>query len=150
MTPETSEISFQRAQADDDAIRALLEESKLPTESVGRTTTEFFVAERFGVVVGVAGFEFYGEDALLRSVAVQPELRNSGVGSRLVDWMIAFASQKGLKNIFLLTNTAQRFFERKGFTVTDRSTVTNKDLSSSSEFAHICPVSSICMKLDLR
>ena len=142
------EISYRKAKASvTTGIRLLLEESKLPTESLGRDTTEFFIAQSAGRVIGVAGFEFYGSDALLRSVAIPADLQNKGIGSGLVDWMLAQAKIRGTKRIILLTTTAQTFFERKGFEVTDRSAVRNEAITSSSEFTHACPVSAVCMTL---
>jgi amino-acid N-acetyltransferase len=140
------EISYRKAYVSEtDAIRSLLEKSELPTESLGRNTTEFFVAESAGRIVGVAGFEFYGNDALLRSVAIPADLQNRGIGSRMVDWMLAHAKSRGTRRIVLLTDTAKKFFERKGFEVTDRSAIRNEAMTSSSEFTHACPVSAVCM-----
>jgi amino-acid N-acetyltransferase len=145
------EISYREAKArETDAIRSLLEESELPTESVGKNTTEFFVAESAGRIVGIAGFEFYGSDALLRSVAIPADLQNKGIGSGMVDWMLAQAKTRGTRRIVLLTDTAQKFFERKGFEVTDRSAIRNEAMTSSSEFTDACPVSAVCMILHLQ
>lgn len=142
------EISYRKAKlSETDAIRSLLEKSELPTESLGRNTTEFFVAESASRIVGVAGFEFYGRDALLRSVAISADLQNKGIGSRMVDWMLAQAKTRGTKRIVLLTDTAQKFFERKGFEVTNRSAIHNEAMTSSSEFTDACPVSAVCMTL---
>lgn len=150
MISHTVDVSLRQAlDSDANAIRKLLEESNLPTESLGRNTTEFFVAESAGTVVGIAGFEFYGEDALLRSVAIRADVRNSGIGSRLVDWMIDQAKERGIEKIVLLTETARKFFERKGFAVVDRSTIVNNAMTASSEFTDACPTSATCMMLRL-
>lgn len=138
------------AGADEPQIRALLEHARLPTESLGTNQTEFFVAEENGLIVGVAGFEYYGDDALLRSVAVFSDQRNKGVGSSFVDWMIARAKVQGMARIVLLTETAKRFFEKKGFVVVDRSLIVNAALKNSSEFTTLCPTSSTTMTLELR
>lgn len=145
------DISYHKANAGDtDDIRSLLEKSNLPTESLGKNTTEFFIGESAGRIAGIAGFEFYGSDALLRSVAIPADLRSKGIGSGLIDWMLTQAKSRGAKRIVLLTNTAQKFFERKGFAVTDRSILHNEAMTSSSEFTHACPVSAVCMTLELR
>ena len=144
------EISYRKAKpTETDAIRSLLEKSELPTESLGTNTTEFFVAESSNKLLGIAGFEFYGDDALLRSVAIQPELQSNGIGSQLVDWMIFLAQERGVRKIVLLTETAQKFFERKGFTVVDRSSIVNQAMKDSSEFTGACPISAVSMKLDI-
>ncbi|TSA17893.1 GNAT family N-acetyltransferase [bacterium] len=144
------EISYRKAKpTETDAIRSLLEKSELPTESLGTNTTEFFVAESFNKLLGIAGFEFYGDDALLRSVAIQPELQSKGIGSQLVDWMISLAKEREIRKIVLLTETAQKFFERKGFTVVDRSSIVNQAMKDLSEFTGACPISAVSMKLDI-
>jgi amino-acid N-acetyltransferase len=142
--------SYRKAtKIDEPQIRALLEEAQLHTESLGGTITEFFVAEQDGVIIGVAGFEYYGDDALLRSVAIQSNCRNNGTGSAMIDWMLARAKERHIKKIVLLTNTARKFFEKKGFVVVDRSLITNEAMKKSSEFAYLCSPSSTIMMMTL-
>jgi amino-acid N-acetyltransferase len=141
---------FRKATAvDGPAIRVLLEDANLPTESLGGALTSFFVAEQDGMIVGVAGFEYFGHDALLRSVAIQPGLRNAGIGSAFVDWMLAEAKRTQIKRVVLLTETAKNFFGKKGFTVVARSGVQNAAMTQSSEFVTACPASATTMMLDL-
>ncbi len=136
--------------ADRNTIQKLLETVNLPTESVDSGATTFYIAEENRSVIGVAGFEFYGKDALLRSVAVPPRLQKKGIGERIVDSMIATAREHHFKRIVLLTETAEGFFKRKGFTVVDRTGIHNDALQRSSEFTTACPTSAICMELILR
>jgi amino-acid N-acetyltransferase len=143
-------ISYRKAtQTDEPIIRAVLEESKLHTESLGGKITEFFLAEQGGVIVGVAGFEYYGDDALLRSVAILSRERNKGTGSAMIDWMLSRAKEQRIKRIVLLTNTAKKFFEKKGFTVVPRATITNEAMQKCSEFAYLCSDSSTTMTMNL-
>jgi len=139
----------QATEKDTSAIRSLLESHKLPTETVGTTLTEFYFAISHEAIVGVAGFEYYGEDALLRSVAVPTSLQKKQIGSQLVDWMLSLAKQKGIKRIVLLTETASMFFAKKGFITVDRSFIKNETLKMSSQFCGGCCSSAACMKLDL-
>ncbi|MCX6144239.1 MAG: arsenic resistance N-acetyltransferase ArsN2 [Ignavibacteriales bacterium] len=134
---------------DESQIRALLEQAQLPTESLGTNVTEFFVAEQDGAIVGAAGFEYYGDDALLRSLAIQANQRNLGLGSSLVDWMLSRAIELRIKRIVLLTDTACKFFQKRGFQVVSRSFITNDAMKKSSEFASVCPASSTTMILNL-
>jgi amino-acid N-acetyltransferase len=143
-------IMYRRATgADEPHTRALLEQAQLPTESIGGHVTEFYVAEADGAIVGVAGFEFYGVDALLRSVAIRSNLQRKGLGSSLVDWMLSTAKEHRVKRLVLLTNTAGKFFEKKGFQVIDRTLIANDAMKKSSEFASVCPASSTTMMLNL-
>jgi len=143
-------ISYRQAtEKDTAAIRSLLESQKLPTETVGTKITEFYLAFEHEDIIGVAGFEYYGEDALLRSVAVPASLQKKRIGSQLVDWMISLAKQKGIEKIVLLTETAAKFFAKKGFIIVDRSSIKNEQMKKSSQFGSCCCSSAICMKLDL-
>jgi amino-acid N-acetyltransferase len=143
-------ISFRRAiKSETDTIRSILESHRLPTESVGTDSTEFFVAIHNAGIVGIAGYEYYGDDVLLRSVVVPASQQNKGIGSQIVDWMIALAKQKEIKRIILLTETATKFFTKKGFATVDRSTITNDALKKSSQFGGCCCNSAVCMMLSL-
>ena len=139
----------QATEIDIAAIRSLLESQKLPTETVGTTLTEFYLAVENKIIAGVAGFEYYREDALLRSVAVPTSLQKKQIGSQLVDWMISLAKQKNVKRIVLLTETASKFFAKKGFMPIERSSIKNEALKRSSQLCGGCCSSAICMKFDL-
>ncbi len=83
-----------------------------------------FVAEVEGKVVGVVGVgpgEFSGT-AALTSLWVDPRIRGSGVGSALIDAVVAWARGQGLSQIRLwvteLNQVAQALYERHGFTRT--------------------------------
>jgi amino-acid N-acetyltransferase len=111
--------------------------------------TEFYLAVENKIIAGVAGFEYYREDALLRSVAVPTSLQKKQIGTQLVDWMLSMAKQKGIKRIVLLTETASIFFAKKGFMAVDRSSINNDLMKKSSQFGSCCCSLAICMKLDL-
>jgi amino-acid N-acetyltransferase len=144
------QIKMRRAVEEDrDAICGLLKQVKLPTGSIDTKNALFFVGEIDGRIAAMAGFEFYGSDALLRSVAVRPELQRKGLGDQVADFMITAACVRHVRRIVLLTETAQAFFERKGFRVVDRSSIVNDEMKRSSEFTFACPVSAVCMILDL-
>lgn len=136
--------------ADREKIRSLLEEVNLHTESVDGDVTRFYIAEDGGEMVGLAGFEFYEGDALLRSVAVRPGLQKLGIGSGMVDLMIEEADRMGIRRLILLTQTAKDFFAKKKFRLVGRSEVGNEALGKSSEFKYACPASAVCMMLQLK
>jgi len=140
----------QADQHDTEAIRSLLNSQNLPTETIGTAATDFYVAVDQDAVVGTAGFEYYGDDLLLRSVAVPSALQRKHIGSQMVDGMIALARKKRMKRIVLLTETASRFFAGKGFTVVERSSIANDAMRQSSQFDGGCCSSASCMVLDLK
>jgi amino-acid N-acetyltransferase len=58
------------------------------------------------------------------------------------------AKKKKLKAIYLLTETARDFFQKKGFTAVHREQVP-EEVKASSEFAHVCPTSAVVMMLPI-
>lgn len=136
--------------ADLAAISMLLNAAGLPTADLA-CAHEFqsWVLEEERSIVGVVGLERFGRDALLRSLAVAPEHRKRGLGHELVARLEHDAQIDGIQQLVLLTETAQPFFGRLGYTVTDRSQV-SPDVRQSAEFRSVCPVSAICMSKALR
>ena len=136
--------------ADDPTVRDLLDGAHLSPASVGTGRTSFFLAEAGGNVVGTAGLETFGADALLRSVAVPEHWRNRGIGAALVDAVIDAARRSRMRRMFLLTETADVFFSRRGFTPAPRHATGNRALEESEQFASACPTSAVCMVMVLR
>lgn len=132
-------------------IRNLLDSAGLPTEGVTEVSVDNFVTMRNGEgsIVGVAGVEFYGRQALLRSVCVRPDYRGRGLGGRLVAAVLRRARARGCTEVVLLTTTAEKYFEKKGFRRVQRSEITGP-VTSSVEFQRACPETAIAMKMDLR
>lgn len=134
------------------AIEELLVASGLPTAGVAEALRGFFVAEAADVsgrIVGVIGLEnCCAEYALLRSVAVAPEWRGSGVGRRLVERVVADAESRGMKALYLLTTTAERYFPSFGFVKTTRDAVPDA-VKGTVEFREACPASATVMMRQL-
>ena len=137
-----SEVSLRpAAPADLAGAQQLLADSDLPTEGVAEHWgPEYVVAEWEGRVAGVAGIERHGDHGLLRSVAVSAPLRGSGLGARLVEDRLRWAERQGIRDIYLLTNTAATWFPRYGFVPVTRADVPAVVLAAP-EFASICPSS---------
>jgi amino-acid N-acetyltransferase len=133
------------AAADRPAVLDLLAGAGLPAMGVSRTLDDFLVAERDGLIVGAVGLERYGPDALLRSAVVLPALRGSGVGGALVAGMLATAVARGVRGVYLLTTTAERYFPRFGFEPVDRAEVP-EPVRQSDEFREACPASAVLMR----
>jgi amino-acid N-acetyltransferase len=131
--------------SDERAIKRLLKRADLPFEDVEVGRQTFLVATADGRVAGMVGLEAYDECGLLRSLAVKEELRGRGLGSELLGEMIAEARSAGVRELYLLTMTTEPFFARHGFEKTDRSQAPAA-LQGTTEFASLCPVSSVCMR----
>ena len=134
------------------AIASLLEASSLPTDGVREALSGFFVADDAGAsprIVGVVGLETCCSDyALLRSTAVAPTMRGTGLGRRLVERAVAEAESRGFKALYLLTTTAERYFPSFGFVTTARDNVPSS-VKDSVEFRSACPASATVMSLSL-
>ncbi len=85
---------------------------------------EFWVARRGDEVVGCGALHVLWEDlAEIRTLAVHPSARGTGVGHALVDRLVDQARELGLQRVFVLT-FEERFFGRHGFVVIDGTPVT--------------------------
>ena len=126
----------------------LLAAEKLPVADLPQTLNTFIVAIQDGAVIGVAGIEVYGVYGLLRSLAVKPAYRSSGIAGKLLDRIDAISKLKRLSALYLLTETTPGYFEKKDFQKITREDVP-AEVQQSSEFSHVCPVSAIVMKKTL-
>lgn len=144
-----SDAPIRQAEAHDlEAVLALLRGAGLPTEGVREYFRHFFVAELDGAIVGCVGLELHGAHSLLRSLAVAKEHQKQGLGTRLTQEIIAQASSLSLKEIVLLTTTAENFFQRLGFEKITREEAP-REVHKSVEFQSACPTTATCMKLRL-
>ena len=132
--------------ADYPAVIALLEAAGLPTAGVPRTLDDFLVANRKDGLAGAIGLERYGSGALLRSAVVRPGDQGTGIGAALVRALLDRARDGGLREIYLLTTTAERWFPRFGFTPIEREQVPDA-VRVSVEFREACPASAAVMRL---
>jgi amino-acid N-acetyltransferase len=130
-------------------VRRLLTAARLPTEDLTDGHLEhFFHAADVSRPLGVVGVELFGELGLLRSLVVRDESRASGVGSALVKRVEDYARSRGVRDLYLLTTTAQAFFAARGYRVAPRDQVPEA-IKSTREFAAICPASAVLMTKQL-
>ncbi len=97
------------------SVLDLLERLGLPEAGLAEHASTVLVARADGRVVGTAALEVYGDEALLRSVGVEPEHQGAGLGGELTQEALSLARRLGVRRIYLLTTTAERFFPRFGF-----------------------------------
>lgn len=136
---------IEQAQTYRTEIVALLAAEKLPVTDLPKKLDNFIVAIQDGLVAGVAGVEVYGAYGLLRSLAVSPQHRSLGIAGKLLQHMDALCKLKGLSALYLLTETAPGYFEKKNYQKINRDEVP-AEVRQSSQFSHVCPVSAIVMK----
>lgn len=131
-------------------IQRMLADCELPVVGVEERLSDFFVAVHEGELIAVGGIEVYEEDlGLLRSLAVAREYRGHGVAKRLSQRVLQHAAARGIKIVYLLTLTAERFFLRQGFKRLSRKTAPDA-IRSSEEFQNLCPASAVLMSKALQ
>ena len=130
------------------SIVSLLQAEKLPVEDLPPVLDNFFVALDENDVIGAIGLEEYDSCGLLRSMVVSKRFRNKNIASHLIEALEKKAIASGMDCIYLLTETAPQYFEKKGYEKISRDSVP-KSIQASSEFSGVCPVSAIAMKKSL-
>ena len=129
---------------------ALLQAQGLPVADITDEHLEhFFFVGSDGSPTGLVGLELYGSDALLRSLVVGENTRGKGWGSALTDHAEQYAASKGVRSIYLLTTTAETFFQRLGYERIERSKAPSS-IERTREFAGLCPASSAFMVKSLQ
>lgn len=144
-----SEIQYRTGTEKDlTEIVALLRKNGLPSSDVLPGKIDFIVATSAeGAIIGCIGIEQLGADGLLRSFAVEENYRDKNIGTHLVDRLLSLSHQSGIQTIHLLTTTAEKYFTRKGFTVSDRE-FAPAAIQATTEFSSLCPASSAYMVLN--
>jgi amino-acid N-acetyltransferase len=126
-------------------VVALLEAQGLPVSDITDEHLEhFFFIGSDGSPTGLVGLEIYGTDALLRSLVVADIARTQGVGSALVLHAEDYAVSHNVAAMYLLTTTAESFFERRGYRRINR-TQAPRAIRLTPEFTSLCPASSAFM-----
>jgi N-acetylglutamate synthase-like GNAT family acetyltransferase len=130
-----------------DQIKILLIDSGLPVDDISEKT-QMFTWEDGEEIIGCAGIENYGHFGLIRSVAISSSKRNEGLGAIMIKKLLSVAVDQEIKEVYILTNTAERFFTKLQFSKIDRKYVP-EEIKSTSEFASVCPSSAIVMRKTL-
>jgi amino-acid N-acetyltransferase len=127
------------------AARRLLAECHLPVSDLEPRHFENFLAcGDKNAPQGIVGLELHGPVALLRSLAVEEKARGKGCGRELVAEAERYAWSQGVKEIYLLTNTAERFFSALGYGRTERESAP-EEIRATKEFSTLCPSDSVFM-----
>jgi UDP-N-acetylmuramate: L-alanyl-gamma-D-glutamyl-meso-diaminopimelate ligase len=135
--------------ADMSAIRRVLAVTGLEEPARDEQQGSFFVLRNEDGGVGCVALEVLADDAILRALAVDPKFRGAGYGWVLADMAVNLARWRGVRRIYLLTETASDFFAAKfGFRVVDRSTL-SRQVAASETFTRPSGAEQVSMRLDL-
>lgn len=130
-------------------VRNILERCGLPSRDLTKDhMQQFFIVKVDSEPIGTIGLEMYNGHGPLQSLAVRSSYRGSGLGTVLVRKIESYAKGLGVDAMYLLTTTADRFFQDIGYKELPRKEVPDLVLQSD-EFAQICPSSAVAMTKDL-
>jgi amino-acid N-acetyltransferase len=120
--PRTADVRGIRRLVDTYVTAGILLEKE--TVQLYEDVQDFFVADRGGEIVGCGALHPLWEDlAEVRTVAVDPAVRGTGVGHQLVATLVQTARDLGVRRVFVLTFEVE-FFERHGFVAIEGAPVT--------------------------
>jgi len=126
------------------SIRELICSSGLPSSDVDGKAQKMFVAEFDQKIVAVGGIEIHGGIALVRSIAVAPEYRKSGIASNIYQLLEQYARSSEVEGLYLITESAMEYFQKFGFTELERETAPCL-IKQTSQFSELCPSSATVM-----
>ncbi|MHA7984811.1 GNAT family N-acetyltransferase [Rathayibacter sp. CAU 1779] len=109
--------------SDIDALRAFLGEVDLTLAGLEGPGVRLWVErDPDGSIVGSTGLELSadGRHALIRSVAVAPDRRTAGAGSRLAHFALDAAREAGAEHAWLFSRRSGPFWQKLGFVSADR------------------------------
>ncbi len=134
-------------------VRQLLDEAGLPLADLGpEQLVDFLVAERSGTgrteTLGIIGLQRFNQVGLLRSLVVSQGDRKSGLGRRLVSAVEANACCAGVRDLWLLTIDAERYFESLGYKMMSRESAP-ESIRNTEEFSGLCPDGAYLMRKTL-
>jgi amino-acid N-acetyltransferase len=129
-------------------IETLLQKYDLPFEDCKDQLDNFYGISGGDGLIAIGALQIEGPIALLRSVAVQEGNRGMGLAFRMTQHLLEVARTNGVRDIYLLTESAEHYFTRFGFQVVERNLVPAY-VQSTRQFESLCPASAQAMRLIL-
>jgi len=123
----------------------LLDSAGLPSSDLTDAMLEhFFFIGAPSKPIALVGLEVFEKVGLIRSLVVAPGARSNGAAWALLGHAERYSSSRGVRELYLLTTTADNYFERHGYSRIARDAVPDS-IRSTKEFAAICPATSTIM-----
>ena len=138
-------MNYRDAVAQDiEKIENLLIEHHLPVNDILKYIDNFVVSEQKNNIIGVGGYENLGEIALIRSIVVSQEYRGQSIGANIYRLLEEKIKHIGIKEAYLLTETATDYFKKLGFTLKERASLPEA-ITITKQFRELCPSTAIIM-----
>ena len=125
-------------------IVKILTDNHLPVEDIAEEKVQLFAGVIDDRIVASIGLEDHEKYGLLRSLAVDSDYKNRKIGDKLIKYLLDYVKIKGINALYLLTTTADKYFEKQGFCRLCRMQVPDR-IKQTKQFKDICPDSAIVM-----
>ena len=135
-------VTIRRSPAGELMDQTAAGQPRIRTVGAGK---RYFRLVEAGQSRGYGGLEVRGPHGLLRSIVIEGPERGHGFGRTLVHGLVAEAEKLGLRDLYLLTQTAAPFFAALGFTACAREAAPPA-IAASQQFAELCPASAKLMR----
>jgi N-acetylglutamate synthase-like GNAT family acetyltransferase len=115
-----AKVKFQIIRANEShrkEINRLLQATRISSHRIQGPIRNFWMAKVGDRFVGCAGMDFISKEVgVLTHLAVEKEYRHNGIGAALVAKRFAYAKQRGVKVMTLITMYYRfNFYKRRGF-----------------------------------
>jgi N-acetylglutamate synthase-like GNAT family acetyltransferase len=142
-------MEIKRAGAGDiNNIQELMQESQSGqvVPDTGSLQHFYLAYSKENELVGVAGFQIIGNNALLQALSVKPGFRGKGFGYLLMKTLDHAARTENIENIYLVSNELVDYFKRYGYEPCDTATLP-QDIAASDLFQNLAKTSQQLMHL---
>ena len=126
----------------------LLDANGLPSDDCAAQWAGFHGIYDDQELIAAGGLERAGGAGLLRSLVVRDERRGEGLAAELTAYLVERARAAGCDSLWLLTESADAYFERYGFRRVARAAAP-PEIARTRQFAALCPDSAVCMMLPI-
>jgi arsenate reductase len=127
------------------ALAAALAAEELPIDDLDEPGRRFFSYETLsGRPIGFAGFERCGDDVLLRSLVVSPDLRGHRYGAAILARLTRRVRDLGARRAWVLTTTVAEWLEKRRFQRVARAEAPAAVLATR-QAKSLCPASAVLL-----
>ena len=141
--------SIVKLQASDlDQLENLLRCNQLPARDCAEQTQNFYGVFDEDKLVAAGGLESAANFSLLRSVVVHGQYRRQGLAKSISEFLINLADSEGREAVYLLTETAEAYFEKLGFSRVARAQAPAA-IKQTLQFTSLCPDTASCLIMTL-
>ena len=125
-------------------LETLLQNSALPFEDCNKHINSFAGVYANRLLIAVGGIECLEKSGLLRSLAVRAGYRGQGLAGLIVDYLHRDAIKKRIEALYLLTETAEGFFLKRGYSIISRDQLP-AEVMQTKQYQLLCPASALAL-----